>query len=48
MSIEEKINTIAGEMYGAASVVLSAKVKETIRAYTEKVRASVEEVSTRN
>lgn len=37
MPIEEKINTIAGEMYGAASVVFSAKVKETIRAYTEKV-----------
>lgn len=38
LPIEEKINTIAGEMYGAASVVFSAKVKETIRAYTEKVR----------
>lgn len=38
LSIEEKINVIAGEMYGAASVVFSAKVKETIRTYTEKVK----------
>ncbi|CAO1428944.1 unnamed protein product [Diamesa hyperborea] len=35
-SIEEKINKIAKEMYGAASVEFTTKVRETIRAYTEK------------
>ena len=34
--IEEKINKIAKEMYGAASVEFTTKVRETIRAYTEK------------
>lgn len=35
-SIEEKINKIAKEMYGAGSVDLNAKVRESIRLYTDK------------
>lgn len=37
MPIEEKILRIAEEMYGASTVTYTAKVKETIRMYTEKV-----------
>lgn len=36
LSIEEKINKIAKEMYGAGQVDLAFKVKETIKVYTEK------------
>lgn len=35
-TIEEKINKIAKEMYGAASVDLNAKVRESIRLFTDK------------
>lgn len=34
MSIEEKVNKIAKEMYGAGTVDFNAKVRETIRTYT--------------
>lgn len=37
LSIDEKILTIAKEMYGAGSVEFSPKVKEIIRLYAEKV-----------
>lgn len=36
LSIEEKVIKIAKEMYGAGTVDFHAKVKETIRLYTEK------------
>lgn len=36
-SIESKIETIAKEMYGAATIELSPKVRETIRIYNAKV-----------
>lgn len=36
-SIESKIETIAKEMYGAGSIELSPKVRETIKIYTAKV-----------
>lgn len=39
-SIEEKIFKIAHEMYGAANVELSDKVKEAIKLYTEKVSSN--------
>lgn len=35
-SIEEKVNKIAKEMYGAGSVDFNAKVREAIRLYTDK------------
>ncbi|CRL06152.1 CLUMA_CG019027, isoform A [Clunio marinus] len=35
-SIEEKVNKIAKEMYGAGQVDFNAKVREAIRLYTEK------------
>ena len=35
-TIEEKINKIAKEMYGAATVDFNAKVRETIRLFTDK------------
>lgn len=35
-TIEEKVNKIAKEMYGAGSVDFNAKVREAIRLYTEK------------
>lgn len=35
-SIEEKVNKIAKEMYGAGTVDFNAKVRETMRLYTEK------------
>lgn len=37
IGLEEKINIIAKEMYGAGSVELAEKVIETIKKYTEKV-----------
>lgn len=36
LSIEEKINKIAKEMYGAGQVDFNAKVRETMRLYAEK------------
>ncbi|KAG5667299.1 hypothetical protein PVAND_015285 [Polypedilum vanderplanki] len=36
LSIEEKINRIAKEMYGAGNVEFSQKVRETMRLYAEK------------
>lgn len=36
LSIEEKINKIAKEMYGAGNVDFSQKVRETMRLYAEK------------
>lgn len=41
MPIEEKIVTIAKEMYGAGSVEFVPKVRDTIRAYTEKVSRNI-------
>lgn len=37
MGLEEKINVIAKEMYGAGSVEFTEKVVETLKKYTEKV-----------
>lgn len=39
--IEEKIETIAREMYGAGSVELSDKARDAMRLYTEKVSVCV-------
>lgn len=41
-TIEEKISIIAREMYGAGSIEFQPKVKEIIRAYTEKVIIIIE------
>lgn len=41
MPIEDKIVTIAKEMYGAGSVEFAPKVRDTIRAYTEKVSCNI-------
>lgn len=40
LSIEEKALKIATEMYGATSIELAPKVKETIKLYNEKVLTS--------
>lgn len=37
MGLEEKINIIAKEMYGAGSVEFTEKVIDTLKKYTEKV-----------
>lgn len=37
LSLEEKINVIAKEMYGAGSVELSPNVKEILETYTKQV-----------
>lgn len=41
VSIEEKIVTIASDMYGAGTVTFNPKVKETIKSLTEKGYASL-------
>lgn len=41
MGLEEKINIIAKEMYGAGSVEFTDKVIETLKKYTEKVRSLI-------
>lgn len=43
--IEEKILTIAREMYGAGSVELSDKARDAMRLYTEKVSTDFLHVS---
>lgn len=38
LSLEEKINVIAKEMYGAGSIELAPNVKEALERYTKQVR----------
>lgn len=38
LPLEDKINIIAREMYGASKVDLAPKVKETLEKYTKQVR----------